>query len=188
MEELTYELRTGAVKDLLRSIGEDVSREGLLDTPARVARMYEEIFRGYNQDPKEILGTTFTEDHHELVLVKDIPFYSHCEHHMVPFFGVAHIAYIPNGNVEGISKLARLVDCFSRRLQIQERLTSQIADTIEEVLKPMGVAVIISAEHMCMTMRGVEKPGTKTITSAMRGVFMDNQNNARLELMSLIKM
>jgi GTP cyclohydrolase I len=153
-----------------------------------VASLYEEIFAGYRQDPKEILAVKFNdEEHDELVLVKDIPFYSHCEHHMVTFFGKAHVAYIPNGGVVGISKLARLVDCYAKRLQIQERLTAQVADAIEGVLLPKGVGVIVEAEHLCMTMRGVQKAGAKTITSAMRGVFRDNDNNARAELMSLIK-
>lgn len=185
------EQRRVAVKVLLGTIGEDTEREGLLDTPNRVAKMYDEIFAGYRQDPKDLLTTTFAdENHQELILVKDIPFYSHCEHHMVPFFGVAHVAYIPgnDGKVVGISKVARLVECFARRLQIQERMTSQIADVLNEVMQAKGVAVIISAEHMCMTMRGIQKPGTKTVTSAMRGVFKDNTNNARAELLSLISM
>lgn len=176
-----------AIRLILRSIGENPHREGLEATPNRVYRMYEEIFAGYNMKPKEILGTTFSEDdHQELVLVKGIPFYSHCEHHMVPFFGKAHIAYIPNGKVVGLSKLVRLVYCFARRLQIQERLVSQIADTIEDVLHPIGVAVIIEAEHMCMSMRGVRSPGTTTVTSAVRGAFRDDEK-ARAEIMSLIK-
>jgi len=179
--------RQYAVQQLLDSLLEDSHREGLQQTPYRVAKMYEELFAGYYQDPKEILTTQFAEeDHQELVLVKDIPFYSHCEHHMVPFFGKAHVAYIPNRTVVGISKIARLVECFARRLQIQERMTSQIADTIQEVLKPLGVAVVIEAEHLCMTMRGVEKPGTQTYTSAMRGVFK-TEADARAEFMSLIR-
>lgn len=177
-----------AVELLLESIGEDISREGLLDTPDRVARMYEEIFAGYDLNPEEILSTTFDESHQELVLVKDIPFYSHCEHHMVPFFGKAHIAYIPQGKVVGISKLARLVECYAKRVQIQERMTSTIADDIDQYLTPRGVAVIIEAEHLCMGMRGIKKPGAKTVTSAMRGVFKDDGNNARMELMNLIKL
>lgn len=182
-----FDKRMEAVKMLLSTLGEDVGREGLLDTPKRVAKMYTEIFAGYAQDPAAVLGTTFKdEDHQELVLVRDIQFYSHCEHHMVPFHGVVHIAYIPNGTIVGLSKLARLVEVFARRLQVQERLTSQIADTIDEVLQPLGVAVVITAEHMCMTMRGIKKPGAKTTTSAMRGVFSDNKNNARMELMMLL--
>jgi len=179
--------RQYAVEQLIASLPEDLHREGLQQTPHRVAKMYEDLFVGYYQDPKEILTTQFAEeDHQELVLVKDIPFYSHCEHHMVPFFGKAHVAYIPNGTVVGISKVARLVECFARRLQIQERMTSQIADAIDEVLKPLGVAVVIEAVHLCMTMRGVQKPGTQTLTSAMRGVFKD-EADARAEFMSLIK-
>lgn len=180
-------IREDAVRILLSTLGEDVEREGLLDTPKRVAKMYDEVYAGYLQSPEELLATTFDSDgHDELVLVGPIPFHSHCEHHMVPFVGTAYVAYIPNQRVVGISKLARLVDAFSKRLQIQERLTTQIADTIESVLAPRGVAVIVEAEHMCMTMRGVKKPGTKTTTSAMRGVFRENDNHARMELMMLI--
>lgn len=182
------DLRMTAVRMLLQSIGEDPIREGLLDTPKRVAKMYEEIFSGYNLNPEEILATTFDESHQELVLVKDISFYSHCEHHMVPFFGKAHVAYIPQGKVVGISKLARLVECYAKRVQIQERMTSSIADDIDQYLIPRGVAVIIEAEHLCMGMRGIKKPGAKTVTSAMRGVFKDDGNNARMELMNLIKL
>ena len=163
------------VGELLNYIGEDPEREGLKETPKRVIKMYEEIFSGYRQDPERILEKTFNdENHHELVIVKEIKFFSHCEHHMVPFHGVVHIGYIPNGSVVGISKLARLVECFARRLQIQERMTSQIADTIVKVLQPQGVAVVVEAEHMCMTMRGVKAPGTKTVTAAMRGEFHDD--------------
>lgn len=177
----------GAVKVLLKALGENPDREGLKETPNRVARMYGEIFAGYNQTPEDILRKDFdSEGHQDMVLVKDIPFYSHCEHHMVPFYGVAHIAYIPKERVVGISKLARLVECFARRLQIQERMTSQIADAIEEVLEPEGIAVVVTAEHMCMTMRGVQKPGAKTTTSAMRGVFSE-EASARAEFLSLIK-
>lgn len=185
--------RMDAIKMLLSTIpgeqglGTSELREGLRDTPKRVAKMYDEIFGGYGQDPVDILKATFDEEnHHEMVIVKDIPFYSHCEHHMVPFFGHAHIAYIPDGTVVGLSKLARLVDCYAKRLQIQERLTTQIAETIENVLHPMGVMVVIQAEHLCMSMRGVKKPGSNTITSAVRGVFADNNNTARAEFLSLI--
>lgn len=179
--------RVLAASLLLSSVGEDTSREGLLETPLRVASLYEEIFSGYEQNPEEILETTFQdEQHQELVMVKDIPFYSHCEHHMVTFFGKVSVAYIPSGKVVGISKIARLVDCFAKRFQIQERMTSQIADTINEVLEPKGVAVIIEAEHLCMTMRGVQKADTKTVTSAMRGVFLEKDNNARIEFLSLL--
>lgn len=189
LEQEQKQKRIDAVMRLLETIPhEQVTREGLLDTPKRVAKMYNEIFSGYESDPVSVLGTTFEqENHQEMVLLRDIPFYSHCEHHMVPFFGTVHIAYIPNGDIVGISKLARLVEVFARRLQVQERLTSQIADTIEQVLNPLGVAVVITAEHLCMTMRGVQKPGSKTTTSAMRGVFRDNTNNAREELLLLLK-
>ena len=182
------QLRRYAVHLLLLSMGENPEREGLIDTPKRVSKMYDEIFAGYEQDPESLLDTTFDESHQELVLVKDIPFYSHCEHHMVPFFGTAHVAYIPNGKVVGISKLARLVECYAKRIQIQERMTSQIADDIEKYLEPRGVAVIIKAEHLCMAMRGVKKPGSNTVTSAMRGVFREDGNNARMELMNLIRL
>lgn len=191
--------RETAIKMLLNSIpGEDANREGLMDTPHRVAMMYEEIFGGYEMDPKAILAKTFDAGkmHDEvdedvdiyangLVIVKDIPFFSHCEHHMVPFVGKVHIAYVPGKRVVGLSKLARLVECFARRLQIQERLTNQIADTINEVLNPAGVMVIVQAEHLCMTMRGVKKPGAKTITSSVSGVFTTN-SDARAEVLSLI--
>lgn len=182
------EVRRTAVSMLLESLNEGVTREGLLDTPKRVAKMYNEVFAGYDMNPADILKTSFKdEEHSEMVIVKDIPFYSHCEHHMVPFFGIAHVAYIPNGGVVGISKLARLVDCYAKRLQIQERMTSSVADDIVKYLKPRGAAVLIEAEHLCMTMRGVQKPGTKTVTSAMRGVFLDDTNNARMEFMNIIK-
>ena len=187
---VAMDTREALVRELLRTIaGEDYTREGLEDTPKRVTKMYEEIFGGYSQDPKSILSATFEDpSHQEMVVVKDIPFYSHCEHHMVPFFGHAHIAYIPSGRVVGLSKLARLTDCFAKRLQIQERLTSQIADAINEELSPLGVAVVIQAEHLCMAMRGVKKPGSNTVTSALRGVFRDDTNNARAEFMSLLKL
>lgn len=191
--------REMAVKILLNSIpNEDANREGLVDTPHRVAMMYEELFGGYEMDPFEILNKTFDAGkmHEEvdedvdiyangLVIVKDIPFFSHCEHHMVPFVGKVHIAYVPSKRVVGLSKLARLVECFARRLQIQERLTNQIADTIKEALDPAGVMVIIQAEHLCMTMRGVKKPGAKTVTSSVSGVFVSN-SDARAEVLSLI--
>ncbi|MDF2608329.1 MAG: folE [Bacillales bacterium] len=176
-----------AVRLILEAIGEDPNREGLLDTPKRVAKMYEELFVGLNQDPKEYFETTFGEEHEELVLVKDIPFYSMCEHHLVPFFGQAHVAYIPrNGKVTGLSKLARAVEAVSRRPQLQERITSTIADSIMETLEPHGVMVVIEAEHMCMTMRGVKKTGSKTVTSAVRGVLADNAQS-RSEILSLIR-
>jgi GTP cyclohydrolase I len=176
-----------AVKELLIAIGEDPEREGLQQTPERISRMYEEILAGQNIDPKNFLQKQFTEDRHsEMVIVKDIPLYSMCEHHMLPFYGKAHVAYIPkNGVITGLSKLARTVEGYAQRLQLQERLTSQIADAIMEVLNPMGVLVVIEAEHMCMTMRGVQKPGCMTVTSAVRGSFQNN-TKTRAEAMSLI--
>jgi GTP cyclohydrolase IA len=176
-----------AVRMILEAIGENPNREGLLDTPKRVAKMYEEVFAGLNQDPKEYFETIFGEEHEELVLVKDIPFYSMCEHHLVPFFGLAHVAYIPrNGKVTGLSKLARAVEAVSRRPQLQERITSTIADSIIQTLEPHGVMVVVEAEHMCMTMRGVKKPGAKTVTSAARGTLAKDAQ-ARAEILSLIK-
>jgi GTP cyclohydrolase IA len=176
-----------AVRMILEAVGEDPEREGLLDTPKRVARMYEEIFAGLAQDPKEYFETIFGEDHEELVLVKDIPFYSVCEHHLVPFYGKAHVAYIPkNGRVTGLSKLARAVEAVSRRPQLQERITSTVADSIMEKLEPHGVMIVVEAEHMCMTMRGVKKPGAKTVTSAVRGVFAEDARS-RAEVLSFIK-
>ena len=164
-----------AVKLLLEGIGEDPHREGLLDTPDRVARMYEEIFAGMDADVSEPLSRVFTAEHNEMVLEKDIVFHSMCEHHMMPFYGRAHIAYIPDGSVVGLSKLARTVECYARRLQIQEQMTGQIADAIVEYLAPQGVMVVLEAEHMCMTMRGLKKPGSRTITVATRGVFQEQQ-------------
>lgn len=176
-----------AVKMILEAVGEDPNREGLLDTPKRVARMYEEIFSGLHQDPKEYFKTVFGEDHEELVLVKDIPFYSVCEHHLVPFYGVAHVAYIPRGGVvTGLSKLARAVEAVAKRPQLQERITSTIADSILESLDPHGVMVVVEAEHMCMTMRGVKKPGAKTVTSAVRGIFAEDART-RAEVLTFIK-
>jgi len=175
------------VRLLLEGIGEDPDREGLKNTPERVARMYEEIFCGLMYDPKEELNVTFTENHDEMVLVKDIPLYSTCEHHLLPFYGVAHVAYIPRqGKITGLSKLARVVEGFAKRPQLQERMTSQIADTIMEALNPLGVIVVVEAEHMCITMRGVKKPGSKTLTSAVRGVFKSNEAT-RAEAFSLIR-
>lgn len=175
-----------AVEQILLAIGEDPEREGVKNTPARVARMYEELFWGMNTDPRDFLDVSFTEYHDELVLVKDIPIYSMCEHHFLPFYGVAHIAYIPKGGkVVGISKLARVAEAYAHRPQLQERLTSQIADCIYEALNPMGVGVVIQAEHMCMTMRGVKKPGSITVTSAVRGIF-ETRPQTRAELFSLI--
>ncbi|BCG57226.1 GTP cyclohydrolase I FolE [Paenibacillus sp. URB8-2] len=174
------------VQKILELIGEDTGREGLLETPARVTRMYEEIFAGYSVDPKEALGVTFDESHEELVIVKDIVYYSQCEHHMAPFFGKVHIGYIPSGRIAGLSKLARLTEAVTRRLQVQERITSQIADIMTEVLHPHGVMVVVEGEHLCMCARGVKKPGSKTVTSAVRGTFRKNPA-ARAEFLSLIK-
>jgi GTP cyclohydrolase IA len=181
------ERAAAAVRELLIAVGEDPDRPGLQDTPARVARAYAETFSGLGQDPYDVLATTFDEDHDELVLVKDIPMYSTCEHHLVPFHGVAHIGYIPgeDGRVTGLSKLARLVEVYARRPQVQERMTSQIADALNDVLKPRGVLVIIEAEHLCMAMRGIRKPGATTVTSAVRGIFRDNAAT-RSEAMSLV--
>ncbi|MGM9987511.1 MAG: GTP cyclohydrolase I FolE [Bacillaceae bacterium] len=175
------------VKMILEAIGDDPNREGVLETPKRVAKMYAEVFSGMHEDEKEHLKKVFGEDHEELVLVKDIPFYSMCEHHLVPFFGVAHVAYIPkNGRVTGLSKLARTVDTIARRPQLQERITSTVADAIMEVLEPHGVMIVVEAEHMCMTMRGIKKPGAKTVTSAVRGRF-EQDTAARAEVLSFIK-
>jgi GTP cyclohydrolase IA len=187
MYHINYEQVEHAVRLILEAIGEDPNREGLKDTPKRVAKMYAEVFSGLNEDPREHFKTVFGEDHEELVLVKDIPFYSMCEHHLVPFFGVAHVAYIPRGGkVTGLSKLARAVEAVARRPQLQERITSTIADSIVETLDPHGVMVVVEAEHMCMTMRGIKKPGAKTVSSAVRGVFATDQA-ARAEVLSLIK-
>lgn len=176
-----------AVSLILEAIGEDTHREGLRNTPERVARMYAELFGGVEEDPGEHLEVLFTEHHDELVLVKDIPFYSMCEHHLLPFYGRAHIAYIPRkGRITGLSKLVRVVEGFAKRPQLQERLTSQIADSIMEKLQPWGVMVVIEAEHMCMTMRGVKKPGSLTVTSAVRGILETNPAS-RAEAMALIK-
>jgi GTP cyclohydrolase I len=163
-----------AVGEILAAIGEDPGRAGLQETPARVARMYEEVCAGLVTDPGAFLRHTFKEEHHELVILKDIPFYSLCEHHLLPFMGAAHVAYLPKGRLVGISKLARVVDAFARRPQVQERLTSQIADLLLEKLQPLGVAVLLEATHTCMTMRGVQKPGAVMITSAIRGIFREN--------------
>jgi GTP cyclohydrolase IA len=176
-----------AVREILVAIGEDPDRDGLADTPARVARAYAEQFSGLSQRPEDVLGTVFDADHDELILVRDIALYSTCEHHLVPFFGFAHVAYIPNekGQITGLSKLARLVDIYARRPQVQERMTSQIADALMNVLEPRGVLVVIEAEHLCMSMRGVRKPGAKTVTSAVRGSIRDS-DRTRAEAMSLL--
>jgi GTP cyclohydrolase I len=176
-----------AVREILFAIGEDPDRDGLVRTPHRVAEMYAEIFRGLHEDPSRHLIVTFEADHDEMVLVRDIALYSMCEHHLAPFHGRAHVAYIPgdDGRITGLSKLARLVDGFAKRPQVQERLTTQIADAIVEVLQPRGAFVMIEAEHLCMSMRGVRKPGTLTLTSAVRGLFKDNAAT-RAEVMALI--
>ncbi len=176
------------VKLILEGLGEDLTREGLKDTPQRVARLYQEVFSGLQQDPAELIVTTFSENHDEMILVKDIPLYSVCEHHLMPFLGKAHVAYIPGkeGKIVGISKLARVVDVFSKRLQVQERLTTQIADTLVKRLSPRGVLVVVEAEHLCMSMRGVKKPGALTVTSAVRGIFKTN-SATRSEALALIR-
>jgi len=175
-----------AVREILDATGEDADREGLADTPRRVAEMYVELFSGLGHDPSEVLGVGFEENHKEMVVLRDIPFYSMCEHHLLPFFGVAHVGYIPRGRVVGISKLARTVEILSRRPQVQERLTGQVADALVENLNPVGVAVVLEAEHFCMTMRGIKKPGSKMVTSANRGAFRNNLAT-RSEFMSIIQ-
>ena len=177
-----------AVAEILVALGEDPSRDGLQETPARVARMYAEVCSGLHEDPADYLVRTFDLEHDEMVMVRDIPVYSLCEHHLLPFFGVAHVAYIPQkgGMITGLSKLARLVDGFSRRLQIQERLTSQVAGAVQRTLEPQGTLVVIEAEHLCMSMRGVQKPGAVTVTSAVHGVFRD-EVSTRLEAMRFIE-
>ncbi len=174
-----------AVREILLAIGEDPDREGLARTPDRVAEMYQEIFCGLRQDPTEALRVTFEENHQEMVILKDIPFYSMCEHHLPPFHGKAHVGYIPSGKVLGISKIARAVEVLARRPQLQERLTSQIADAIMDAIKPIGVGVVIEAEHLCMTMRGIRKPGSMVVTSANRGTFR-SRRETRAEFLSLI--
>ena len=174
-----------AVVEILSAIGEDVDREGLRDTPDRVARMYAELCGGMYEDPKKHLKSIFTENYDEIVLLRDIPFYSLCEHHILPFIGQAHVAYLPTGKVLGVSKLARIVDCFAHRLQTQERLTGQIADYLMENLKPMGVAVVLHASHNCMTIRGIKKPGSMMVTSALRGLFKKDARS-RNEVLSLM--
>ncbi len=175
-----------AVRELLIAVGEDPDREGLRETPARVARAYREMFAGLRQEPEDVLTTTFDLGHEEMVLVKDIEVYSTCEHHLVPFHGVAHVGYIPNadGTITGLSKLARLVDVYARRPQVQERLTSQVADALVRILRARGVIVVIECEHLCMSMRGVRKPGSRTVTSAVRGQMRDPATRA--EAMSLV--
>jgi GTP cyclohydrolase I len=174
-----------AVKEILLAVGEDVEREGLKGTPARVAKMYAELLAGMHEDPKQHLRSVFTEDYDEIVLLRDIPFYSICEHHLMPFIGSAHVAYLPSGGILGVSKLARIVDCFARRLQTQERLTGQIADFIMNNLKPRGTAVVLEASHSCMTIRGIKKPGSVMVTSAIRGIFKRDPKS-RSEIISLM--
>nr|WP_269044893.1 GTP cyclohydrolase I FolE [Paenarthrobacter sp. Z7-10] len=175
-----------AVREILLAVGEDPDRSGLVDTPTRVAKAYAEVFAGLHQDPADVLATTFDIAHEEMVLVKDIPFYSTCEHHLVPFHGSAHVGYIPSldGRVTGLSKIARLVDVFAKRPQVQERLTSQIVDAMVKHLKPRGAIVVVECEHLCMSMRGVRKPGARTVTSAVRGLL--HEPATRAEAMSLI--
>ena len=175
----------GAVRDILGALGEDPDREGLRETPRRVASMYAELFAGLRHEPSEVLGVTFAEDHHEMVILRDIPFSSMCEHHLLPFRGVAHIGYIPKGRVVGLSKLARVVQILARRPQVQERLTSQIADALESELDPQGVGVVVEAEHSCMTIRGIRAPGANMITSAMRGSFR-KRAPTRAEFLDLV--
>jgi GTP cyclohydrolase I len=174
-----------AVKEILLAVGEDIQREGIKGTPARVARMYAELLSGMQEDPKQHIKTVFTEKYDEVVLLRDIPFYSICEHHLMPFIGSAHVAYLPTGTVLGVSKLARIVDSFARRLQVQERLTEQIADFMMTALQPKGVAVVLEAAHSCMTIRGIKKPGSVMVTSALRGIFRKDPRS-RNEVISLI--
>jgi GTP cyclohydrolase I len=174
-----------AVREILLAIGEDPDREGLRETPERVARMYAEVFNGLTEDPAVHLRKTFTQKHDEMVLVKDIPFASFCEHHLLPFIGLVHVAYLPDGRIVGLSKLARVVESISRRPQVQERMTEEIADLVMKHLQPRGVGVIVEADHTCMSIRGVRKPGTRTITSSMRGAFLDHPAT-RSELLALV--
>ena len=186
MQKFNHEQIEQAVRLILEAIGEDPNREGLLDTPKRVAKMYEEVFSGLQKNPAEYFDTIFHEEHEGLVLVKDINFYSMCEHHLLPFFGKAHVAYIPNqGRVAGLSKLARTVETIASRPQLQERITNTIADVLMEKLEPKGVMVVVEAEHMCMTMRGIKKPGSKTVTSSVRG-RLETDEHTRLEILSYI--
>ena len=175
-----------AVREILAAVGEDVEREGIKDTPERVARMYAELLDGMHEDPRQHLTKVFSENYDEIVLLRNIPFFSICEHHLMPFIGTAHVAYLPAGSVLGVSKLARVVDCFARRLQVQERLTDQIADFIMNSLKPRGVAVVLEASHSCMTIRGIKKPGSVMVTSSLRGIFRRDPKS-RSEIMSLIR-
>lgn len=185
--KVDHERIAAAVKEILAAIGEDPERDGLIDTPNRVARMYDEICSGLREDPAEHLNKTFEVEHDEIIVVRDIPFYSICEHHLIPFFGKAHVAYLPenDGRITGLSKLARLVDGFAKRPQVQERLTGEIANAIQNKLAPRGAAVVLEAEHLCMSMRGIKKPGARTMTSSMRGNFRKNASS-REEVLNLI--
>jgi len=186
MKEIDQGRIEKAVREIIEALGEDPEREGLLETPQRVAAFYAEVFDGLHRDPGEVVDAFFGEEHYqEIVMVREIPFYSMCEHHFVPFHGQAHVAYIPRGRVTGLSKLARLVEGFARRPQMQERLTAQVADALTERLEPLGVLVVVEAEHLCMSMRGVKKPGATTVTSAVRGT-MESQPATRAEAMSLL--
>lgn len=182
-----YEAVVAAVRTILEAIGEDPERDGLKRTPERMAKMYAEIFDGLERDPVDELDVLFDAEHDEMIMIREMPLYSMCEHHLIPFMGVAHVAYIPNvkGQITGLSKLARVVDVLARRPQVQERLTTQVANAIEEALEPRGVLVVIEAEHLCMSMRGVQKPGARTVTSAVRGIFRSNEAT-RAEAMNLI--
>lgn len=174
-----------AIREILEAIGEDPNREGLQETPARVARMYSELLGGMREQPEVHFKSVFTEKYDEIVLLRDIPFFSICEHHMLPFIGCAHVAYLPSGKVLGVSKMARIVDSFAKRLQVQERLTCEIADLMMKHLKPLGVAVVIEASHSCMTIRGIKKPGSTMVTSALRGIFRKD-SRSRNEILSLL--
>ncbi|MGH2748768.1 MAG: GTP cyclohydrolase I FolE [Actinomycetota bacterium] len=187
MTKIDRELIAESVRGLLKAIGEEPDRDGLMRTPERVAEMFEEIFSGVGRNPAEVIDVVFDANHDEMIMVRDIPLYSVCEHHLVPFSGQAHVAYIPNekGQITGLSKIARVVDLLSKRPQVQEKLTTQIADAIERALEPRGVLVVIEAEHLCMSMRGIKKPGSQTVTSAVRGIFREN-DATRAEAMGLI--
>jgi GTP cyclohydrolase IA len=186
-KEVNYAKIEEAVRMILEAVGDDPNREGVLDTPKRVAKMYAEVFSGLGKNPEDELSAIFNEMHEEVVIVKDIPFFSMCEHHLVPFYGKAHVAYIPrNGHVTGLSKLARVVETVARQPQLQERITSTVADTLVNKIDPIGVAVIVEAEHMCMTMRGVKKPGSRTITTSVRGLYKDDAG-ARAEVFALMR-
>ena len=187
LNQVDHEKIEAAVRDILAAIGEDPNRDGLLDTPARVARMYAEISGGLREDPKDHLLKVFDVDHDEMIMVRDIPIYSMCKHHLLPFYGTGHVAYIPKpgGKITGLSKIARMVDGYARRPQVQERLTRQMADAVRDTLNPAGVLAVVEAEHMCMSMRGVRKPGSSTVTSAVHGIFRDSAST-RAEAMRFI--